>query len=64
MKEELSREQSLKIIESMIGTARKNIVDNGFSWLIWGTLIFFGYFIEICEYSLQFMKKSFGRHFL
>ena len=40
MKEELSREQSLKIIESMIGNARKNIVDNGFSWLIWGTLIF------------------------
>jgi membrane-associated HD superfamily phosphohydrolase len=41
MKEELTRDQSLKIIESMIGTARKNIVDNGFSWLIWGTLIFF-----------------------
>ncbi len=40
MKNELTREESLKIIESMIGTARKNVVDNGFSWLLWGTLIF------------------------
>ena len=40
MKDELTREQSLQIIESMIGNARKNIVDNGFSWLLWGSLIF------------------------
>lgn len=40
MKDELTREESLQIIENMIGNARKNIVDNGFSWLLWGTLIF------------------------
>lgn len=40
MKDQLTREESLQIIESMIGNARKSIVDNGFSWLLWGTLIF------------------------
>ncbi|MEO9211040.1 MAG: hypothetical protein ABI208_08075 [Ginsengibacter sp.] len=35
----LKHEESLRIIHEMIGNARSRIVDNGFSWLIWGTLI-------------------------
>ena len=35
----LKHEESLRIIHEMIGNARSRIVDDGFSWLIWGTLI-------------------------
>lgn len=36
----LKHEESLRIIHEMIGNARSRIVDNGFGWLLWGSLIF------------------------
>ncbi len=37
----LSNEKSLEIIHQMINQAKTNITDNGISWLLWGSLIFF-----------------------
>lgn len=36
----LEHAESLRIIHEMIGNARSRIVDNGFGWLVWGSLIF------------------------
>ncbi|MEO6818189.1 MAG: hypothetical protein ABI204_00575 [Ginsengibacter sp.] len=36
----LKHAESLRIIHEMIGNARSRIVDNGFGWLLWGSLIF------------------------
>lgn len=36
---ELKHEESLRIIHEMIGNARSRIVDNGISWLLWGSFI-------------------------
>lgn len=65
MKEELNREQSFQIIEKMIGNARKNMVDNGLSWLLWGTLIFLAslityFLIEINSNNLFIAWNGFG----
>ncbi len=36
---DLKHEESLRIIHEMIDNARSRIVDNGISWLLWGSLI-------------------------
>ncbi len=36
----LSEKESFDIIHKMIGNARNNITDNGFGWLLWGSMIF------------------------
>ena len=36
----LSNEQSLLIIHQMINQAKTNINDNGFGWLLWGSILF------------------------
>lgn len=36
----LKNEESMRIIHEMIGNARSRLVDNGFGWLLWGSLIF------------------------
>ncbi|MEO6133854.1 MAG: hypothetical protein ABIP35_01800 [Ginsengibacter sp.] len=36
----LEHDESMRIIHEMIGNARSRIVDNGFGWLLWGSLIF------------------------
>lgn len=36
----LSEKESFDIIYQMIGNARNNITDNGFGWLLWGSMIF------------------------
>ena len=36
----LSQEKSLEIIQQMIQKAKTNFTDNGFGWLLWGSLIF------------------------
>lgn len=38
---QLSNEQSMLIIQQMISQAKTNITDSGFSWLLWGTMLFF-----------------------
>lgn len=38
--DQLSEKESFEIIHRMIGNARSNVTDNGFGWLLWGTLIF------------------------
>lgn len=40
MKEKkIELDESLQLIHQMIHNARSRIIDNGFSWLIWGTMI-------------------------
>jgi hypothetical protein len=40
MDQALSKEQSIAIIQQMIGQAKTNLTDNGNRWLVWGTLLF------------------------
>ena len=37
---QLSKEKSLEIIEQMIQKAKSNFTDNGYGWLLWGSMIF------------------------
>ena len=37
---QLSEKESFDIIHQMISNARNNISDNGFGWLLWGSMIF------------------------
>lgn len=37
---QMTSEESLKIIQQMITQAKVDITDNGFGWLLWGSLIF------------------------
>ena len=39
-KRQMTGEESLKIIQQMITQAKVDITDNGFGWLLWGSLIF------------------------
>ena len=38
--QQLSKEESLQIIQQMISQAKTNITDSGLSWLVWGTMLF------------------------
>ena len=38
--QELSGEKSFEIIQQMIQNAKTSYTDNGFGWLLWGTMIF------------------------
>lgn len=53
--QELTSEKSLQIIHQMINKAKVNITDNGFGWLLWGSLIFLAslstYFLLLFEYQ-------------
>ena len=35
----LSHTESLAIIQNMIATAKNNLTDNGFHFMLWGTLV-------------------------
>lgn len=37
---QLTHENSLAIIQQMIGQAKANMTDNGLNWLLWGTMLF------------------------
>ncbi|HYE56567.1 MAG TPA: hypothetical protein VD996_17080 [Chitinophagaceae bacterium] len=52
---QMTREESLALINRMISNARHQTTDNGLGWLIWGSMIFLASFASylIEEFSLQ-----------
>ena len=56
---ELTGEKSLEIIQQMIQKAKTNFTDDGYSWLVWGSLIFLAsvatYFLADANYSNLFL---------
>ena len=40
MDDQISKEESLRIIQKMITEARSSVTDSGLSWLLWGSMIF------------------------
>lgn len=60
MKEEqFSEKDSLHLINEMIRNAKSNFTDNGYGWLLWGTMIFLAslgtYFMIEYEYKNTFL---------
>jgi hypothetical protein len=46
--QQLSKEKSMEIIHQMINQAKTNITDNGLSWLLWGSMLFFTSLSTFC----------------
>ena len=60
MKEEkFSETESLRLINDMIRNAKSNFTDNGYGWLLWGTMIFLSslgtYFLIEYDYEKTFL---------
>jgi hypothetical protein len=55
--ENFSEEQSLKLINEMIGKAKKSYVTKGIASIVWGSLITFCGLVSWCEIHF---KKEFG----
>ena len=56
---ELTGEKSLEIIQQMIQKAKTNFTDDGYGWLVWGSMIFLAsvatYFLADAQYSNLFL---------
>ena len=56
---ELTGEKSLEIIQQMIQKAKTNFTDDGYGWLVWGSMIFLAsvatYFLADAQYSNFFL---------
>lgn len=57
---ELSADKSLEIIQSMIATAKNNLTDDGFHFLLWGVLVIAAslgqyYLAAVVEYENNFI---------
>ena len=56
---ELTGEKSLEIIQQMIQKAKTNFTDDGYGWLVWGSMIFLAsvatYFFADAQYSNLFL---------
>ncbi|MEO6314217.1 MAG: hypothetical protein ABIU63_04765 [Chitinophagaceae bacterium] len=58
--ENISRQQSLAIIESMINKAKNQFSENGFAYLLWGWVILF---CSVSQYVLQYVMHQ-PKHYL
>lgn len=61
---ELSPQESMDLIQSMIGRARKRYTDNSFYFLLWGWIVMLGsgihfYLLEFTDYPYPFIGWSF-----
>ncbi len=52
---QLSKEKSLEIIQQMIQKAKTNFTDDGYGWLLWGSMIFIA---SVATYFLADAKAS------
>ncbi len=55
----LSREESLRIIQQMIGEAKREQKDNGIGWIIWGWLLFLASILSFLNESLEWVNQYF-----
>ena len=56
---QLSEQDSLRLIQEMIHTAKKEQKDDGKSWIIWGWLLFFASFLSFLNQKFHWFNDFF-----
>lgn len=59
----LSREESLQIIQQMIGEAKREQKDNGIGWIIWGWLLFLASILSFLNTLTEWVNQYFFWNF-